>query len=138
MFSLGKISHNLALFRNNLSGALNEVFSLPFSRVYGVVVLVLNLLNWSFSFLLYRSLGDDLTVLHYNIDFGIDLIGHRGELFVNPVLGLVLIILNLALLLFFARHKHFKFVSYLLWNTAALANTFLLLAALAVYLINFR
>lgn len=138
MLSLGKISHNLALFRNNLFNYLNEVFSWSFSRVYGVIVLVLNLINWFFSFLLYRSLGDELTVLHYNIDFGIDLIGHRGELFVNPIFGLVLIILNLVLLLFFVRHKHFKFVSYLLWNAAALANIFLLLAVLAVYLINFR
>lgn len=138
MFSIGRISHNLALFRNNLSGSLSEVFSWPFSRVYGVIVLVLNLLNWLGSFLLYRSLGNNLTVLHYNIDFGIDLVGHRGELFINPALGLVLLILNLVLSLFFVRHKHFKFMSYLLWNTAALVNAFLLLAVLAVYLINFR
>ncbi len=138
MFSTGKISHNLALFRNNLAGAWSEVFSWPFSRWGAVVALVLNLLDWLASFFLYRSLGDELTVLHYNIDFGIDLVGHRAQLFINPVLGLSLIILNLVLLLFFARQKHFKFVSYLLWNTAALANFFLLLGVLAVYLINFR
>ena len=138
MFSIGKINHNLVVFRNNLSHSLKEAFSWPFPRVYGIIVLVLNLLNWLGSFLLYRSLGDELTVLHYNIDFGIDLIGHRGELFINPILGLMLIILNLSLLLFFTRHKHFKFISYLLWNTAALVSLFLLLAVLAVYLINFR
>jgi hypothetical protein len=137
MFSTGKLSHNLALFRNNFSSSWSSVFSWSFSQIYGLIVLALNLLNWLLTFLLYRSLGNDLTVLHYNIDFGIDLVGHRGQLFVNPVLGLVLIILNLALLLFFARHKHFKFMSYILWNTAALANIFLLMAGLSVYLINF-
>lgn len=138
MFSTGKISHNLALFRNNLAGAWSEVFSWSFSRWGVAVALALNLLDWLASFFLYRSLGDELTVLHYNVDFGIDLIGHRIQLFVNPALGLSLIILNLVMLLFFARQKHFKFVSYLLWNTAALANSFLLLGVLAVYLINFR
>jgi len=138
MLSIGKISHNLALFRSSFSGAWSEIFSRSSARIYGLVVLILNLLNWLSSILLYRSLGNELTVLHYNIDFGIDLVGHRGELFVNPVLGLSFIILNLALLLFFVRHKHYKFMSYLLWPTAILANIFLLLAALGVYLINFR
>ena len=138
MFSLGKISHNLALFRSNLAGAWGEVFNWPSARIYGLVGLILNLLSWLGSILLYRSLGNDLTVLHYNIDFGIDLVGHRGQLFINPILGLSFIILNLVLLLFFVRHKHYKFMSYLLWNSAILANIFLLLAALGVYLINFR
>jgi len=138
MFSTGKISYNLAIFRNNLAGAWNEVFSWSFSRCGVAVALGLNLLNWLASFFLYRSLGDELTVLHYNVDFGIDLIGHRIQLFINPALGLSLIILNLVMLLFFARQKHFKFVSYLLWSTAILANLFLLLGVLAVYLINFR
>ena len=138
MFSTGKISHNLAIFRNNLAGAWDEVFSWSFSRWGVAVALGLNLLNWLASFFLYRSLGDELTVLHYNVDFGIDLIGHRIQLFINPALGLSLIILNLVMLLFFARQKHFKFVSYLLWSTAILANLFLLLGVLAVYLINFR
>ncbi len=137
MFTIGKIRHNLAIFRNNFSVSWSEAFSWPFFRISSLVVLGLNLLNWGFSFLLYRSLGDELTVLHYNVDFGIDLVGHRGELFINPSLGLILIVLNLILLLFFARHKHFKFISYLLWNAAALANFFLLLSVLAVYLINF-
>lgn len=138
MFSIGKISHNLAIFRNNLSVSWREVFGHSFSRVYGLIVLGLNLLNWLVSFLLFRSLGNDWTVLHYNVDFGIDLIGHRGELFINPTLGLILILLNLSLLLLFARQQHFKFISYLLWHTAVLANAFLFLAVLAIYLINFR
>lgn len=137
MFTIGKLRHNLAIFRNNFSVSWSEAFGWPFFRIFSLVVLGLNLLNWTVSFLLYRSLGDELTVLHYNIDFGIDLVGHRGELFINPSLGLILIVLNMILLLFFARHKHFKFISYLLWNAAALANFFLLLSVLAVYLINF-
>jgi len=137
MVLTGKLSHNLALFRANLANSWREVFSWSFSRLFGIIVLIVNLGNWLVVSLLYRSLGNELTVLHYNIDFGIDLIGHRGQLFLNPVLGLLLLLLNLSLLLFFVRHKHFKFVSYILWGTTALANTFLLLAELAVYLINF-
>jgi len=114
------------------------VFSWSFSRLYAIVAVVLNLLAWLGTVLIFRSLGNELTVLHYNIDFGIDLVGHRGQLFFNPILGLVLILLNLILILLLARHKDFKFIAYLLWATAVLVNVFLLLAVLAVYLINFR
>ncbi|MFA4942942.1 MAG: hypothetical protein WC564_04870 [Patescibacteria group bacterium] len=138
MLLTGKINHNLALFRNNFTIAWGEVFGQNFSRFCGILVLILNSISWLGSFLLYRSLGDELTVLHYNIDFGIDLIGRRGQLFVNPALGLILIILDLSLLLLLTRHQHFKLISFLLWGTMILANIFLILAVLGVYLINFR
>lgn len=138
MPATGKISHNLAIFKDNFFTAWSEVFSWSFSRLYAIVAVVLNLLAWLGTVLIFRSLGDELTVLHYNIDFGIDLVGHRGQLFFNPTLGLVLILLNLILILLLARHKDFKFIAYLLWAAAVLVNVFLLLAVLAVYLINFR
>jgi len=138
MFSIQKIGHSLGIFRQAFSLAFSEAWGRVFIRSLLIIALVANILDWVATTFLYRALGDNLVVLHYNINFGIDLIGSRNQIFINPLLGLVFLLLDFGLVLFLAKDKHFKFVAHILLNAAVVVNVLLLLAIFSVYLINFR
>lgn len=72
--------------------------------------------------------------LHYNIFFGIDLIGPWYSVFVIPLLSLIFLIINCVLLvLLYGREK---FLSYFLAVTNALLSIGLLTALVLIVLLN--
>jgi len=107
-------------------------------RIYSAVLVLLNLCLWFSAIFIKNHVSQDLIVLHYNVNFGVDLIGNVNQIFVVPILGLIIIVLNSLLAAFFLKHEHFKFVAHLLLAACFLANLFLLVALATVYLINFR
>ena len=60
---------------------------------------VLNLMLWLF---IYMQLDpqDDLIFLHYNIYFGVDLIGEWYRLYFMPLLGIAILCVNIVLSIF--------------------------------------
>ena len=138
MISLAKIIDAAFWWRRRSSSKLTDFFSLASIRAYLVINFFLNVLIWLGATYIYHNLYQNLTVLHYNVDFGIDLIGDRNQVFTIPALGLLLFILNLLLLFFFIRSRHFKFIAHLLLGVLVVTQIFLLLSLQAVYLINFR
>lgn len=126
------------IFWRGLAAAWRLAVSWFFVRTYLIIALSFNILSWVAMILIYRNLAQDLAVLHYNIDFGIDLIGSRAQLFLNPTLGLILIICDWAVVLFLTKSRDFKFFAHLVLAAAALVNFVLALSVIAVYLINFR
>jgi len=138
MLITGKLAHYVSLGKENFKTATKTIWGLSFVRVYLLVAAVINILDWVGSWLLYRAMGPNLTVLHYNVDFGIDLVGQRQKLFLNPTIGLTFIFLDFLFLLVWTKQKNLNLVSHILLVTAALVNALLLLSLLAVYLINFR
>jgi len=115
-----------------------DIFNLFYVRVYLVILFVLNLLSWLFVYFFFTKVSQSLIILHYNVDFGVDLIGDVKNIFIIPALGLFIIIFNLIISSLFLENKHFKFVTHLLLASATLVNLFLLLALGPIYLINFR
>jgi hypothetical protein len=107
-------------------------------RFYLLIALALNILNWLAMFFIYRAIGDNLTVLHYNTDFGIDLVGQRPRLFLNPLFGLVLLIINLISTGLLIKNKNFKICAHWLLSSTAFVNLLLIIATATIYLINFR
>ena len=83
-------------------------------------------------------------ILHYNVDFGIDLIGNVRQIYIIPLIGLVIVLFNL-ILLSFAYRKNIaperrdadKFLANLLLGSALFANFILLFSVASIYLINF-
>lgn len=138
MLLTGKFAHYLSVSRTNFKIAVKTVWGFGYIRLYLLIAAVVNLLDWIGSWLLYRAIGPNLTVLHYNVDFGIDLVGQRQKLFLNPTIGLTFIILDFLFLLLWTKQKNLGFVANVLLVSAILVNALLLLALLAVYLINFR
>lgn len=123
---------------NNLRKGITNIFSFLFIRIYLVILFILNLLIWLFTYLFFTKVSQNLIILHYNVDFGVDLIGGVKNIFIIPCLGLFVIIFNLILPFVFLENKHFKFIAHLLLSAAILVNLFLLLSLGPIYLINFR
>lgn len=111
-----------------------------YARVYLAVLLGLNLLNWFAAYAINKNVSQNLIVLHYNVDFGVNLIGGAKKIYLIPLLGLIIILINFILLAVIHRqgHRQSKFVAHLLLSGAILANLFLLAGLASLYLINFR
>ena len=81
--------------------------------------LIIILATW-FLFLLKKVAKSPLSVLHYNIYFGFDVLGSWSKLFIPPLLVLFLTILNLFLAIYFwTRHRAW---SYFLLTLILLSN----------------
>lgn len=106
------------------------------ARVYLAVLLGLNLLDWLVAYAINKNVSQNLIVLHYNVDFGVNLIGAVKKIYLIPFLGLIIILINFILLAVI--HRQGKFIVHLLLSGAILANLFLLAGLASLYLINFR
>ena len=96
--------------------------------------LLLNIGLWSGLGWQARNFAE-LIALHYNIYFGIDLLGSRYQIFLLPILGLIFLIINFLLGL--AIYRQEKILSYFLVGASSFAQIILSLAAIFIILINF-
>ena len=111
------------------------VFSLFYVKIYLIIFIIVNSLNWTVAFIINKNVTQDLIYLHYNVIFGVDLIGSAKKVFIMPLLGLIIILINSVLIFFI--YKQEKFIIHLLLSAALLSNLFLLAAIASIYLINF-
>lgn len=93
----------------------------------------LNIILWLWLFWQTKDFSGHIA-LHYNIYFGIDLLGSWFNLFYLPALGLAIFLFNLAIgAISFEREK---ILGYFLVGAATLNQVLLLLAAFFVVFIN--
>ncbi len=138
MINLSKFYHCFYLGKERVGRILMDVFFQDLSiKIYSLAIICLNLLTWLAVILLVRRAGDDLLVLHYSVDFGVDLVGDPSRLYMIPVLGMVVFLSNVSLLFILYRYDNFKFFSHLLLAVATLVNLFLLISLGPIYLFNF-
>lgn len=74
-------------------------------------------------------------ILHYNIFFGIDLIGPWFKIYLIPLFGLICFFINFALSAII--YKRSKILSYLLIHASSLIQIFILLAVIFLIFQNF-
>ncbi len=70
------------------------------------LMFLINGLNWYIIAVAFAKL-EDFVPLHHNVYFGIDLIGEREKLFFQPLLGLLIIIINVGLAVILSRKDRF-------------------------------
>lgn len=109
-----------------------------FAPFYTAIAIFLQLIAWSSAIFIYQHLSGDFLALHYNINFGIDRVGVPGDVFVFPILGLVMLIVNFSLSAFFSQQAAGRFLANVLMFAAVLAGCLLDFGLLSIYLINFR
>lgn len=116
---------------------LSMAYSFNHIKIYGAFLLLMNISLWVSAYNIFQKVSQSLIVLHYNVDFGVSLIGDVKRIFIIPLLGLFIIVFNFFIILFFGSSKHFKFISHLLFAPVLLAHLFLLAALGSIYLVNF-
>jgi hypothetical protein len=132
-----KFYDNFLVFADKLRSLSSNLFSLFFIKAYLSLSLLLNLTLWYFASFMYRNIGQDIAILHYNVDMGISLIGHKNNFFFIPFFSLFFILSNIIILLFLLKKEDFKFLAYFLLSFLVLFNIFSFLALLSIYLVNF-
>jgi hypothetical protein len=121
-------------WQNFREGAL-EVFEPLLVRILFLANLVFNIFLWIATYRLNKIASQDLIVLHYNVDFGVKLIGSVHMLYIIPAISLLIIISNFILMISIKRLDNF--LTYLLICISSVCNVFLFIGLGMVYLINF-
>ncbi|MFH0956182.1 MAG: hypothetical protein V1801_03180 [Candidatus Falkowbacteria bacterium] len=131
-----KILNYLYLSREKLVQAVLYLVSFMFVRMYLLFLFALNIINWLLAYYVNNNVSQNLVVLHYNVNLGVNLIGDARDIYIIPTLGLAFIVINFILLLnIFSKNK---FLIHLLLGFSLLINLFLIAGTVAIYLVNFR
>lgn len=115
-----------------------EIFSYRSGVVYVILLSFYQLILWLEAFFIKKILSGKIVVLHYNIDFGIDLVAPAAYIYYYPLLALIVVFLNFILLMLFYKRKNLNVLINYLLGGALLFSIILSLVLLSVYLINFR
>lgn len=100
-----------------------------------ILGLAVNAINWILLKIFIKPV-DFPIVLHYNVYFGVDMIGNYRLVFLLPAIGLVLFLINFFLSRHFYGHKE-RIASYLLLMAALMVELCLFVASLSIIIINY-
>ena len=138
--NLFRFFRSFSLNRLELSEILLNLLSHLYIRIYLIALICINSLIWLLSYIInIQHINQGLIILHYNVNFGVNLIGNAKKIYIVPILGLIIFVNNFFVLLGiykFGQDK--KFFGHLLLVSAVISNLLLLMAVISLYLINFR
>lgn len=120
-----------------IKASLGAIFKIKSTFVYLALIFIVQVVNWFEAWFIKKNLSGSMIVLHYNVDFGIDLVDKPETIFLYPLLALGIFLLNFILLAIFYKNNDFKILSHFLLGSALIFNLFLSGALVSVYLINF-
>ncbi|MBL7057859.1 hypothetical protein ISS03_00835 [Patescibacteria group bacterium] len=129
-----KNNNNVKDLNKQLFSGAVKVLRNSYIRYLCYVAILINLLNWLSSYYIVSRIDHDLMILHYNVKFGIDYIGEVGKIYNFPLVGFIVILVNLSIYLFSKRD--YKFLGYTLLVVSILVNIFILMSLGPIYLIN--
>ncbi|HPN96577.1 MAG TPA: hypothetical protein PLK35_02310 [Candidatus Moranbacteria bacterium] len=113
----------------------NEYFQNKTNSWLLFLSLLADLINWAVLVIFLRTSTSNI-ILHYNVYFGVDMIGNWKQTLLLPAIGLVIFAINFLLSRYFYFNKE-KVASYILLAATFMAQTSLLIAALGVIIINY-
>lgn len=131
-----KLLNHFHLSRVRLAEHVLYLIGFGFVRFYLLFLFCLNIINWLLAYYVNKNVSQNLVVLHYNVNLGVNLIGNVRDIYIIPTLGLAFIVINFLLLLNI--HRRNRFLIHLLLNFSLLINLVLIASIISIYLINFR
>lgn len=135
---ISKIYEIIYQTRKEAKQSFYFLFNHLYIRVYFYINIVFNIFLWLLVYTMRMNMSQELVVLHYNIDFGVDLVGESKRFYAIPWLSLAVFSVNFLLVSFLIKYRHFKFVSHILFFTSLFVNIFLLISLSFIYLVNFK
>ena len=100
-----------------------------------VAIGILQILGLSLLFFFVRS-GQSVVIMHYNVYFGVDLIGEWGQIFLIPSISILFVAINTLLAQWFYRYKE-RIVSYALLLASVLVSLGSVIACTGIAFINY-
>ncbi|HEX8973915.1 MAG TPA: hypothetical protein VF817_00305 [Patescibacteria group bacterium] len=126
--------------REGLKKGFKSFFGTEFFRsglVHWVLIgsLILNIANWGAMAYFIRPVDFPL-VLHYNVYFGVDMIGAWWQLYFLPLIGLVILLINAFLGYLFYGQKE-RIVAHMLMLATFLVQVGISIAVAGLLMINY-
>lgn len=112
-----------------------EYFQSHIVRWLLIFIAVANLVDWA-ALKIFIQPVDLPIIIHYNVYFGVDMLGDWKNLFLMPAIGLFLFLVNLFLSIYFYQRKE-RIASYLLLIATLMIQLSLLVASVSVIIINY-
>ncbi|HPN54867.1 MAG TPA: hypothetical protein PLB52_02935 [Candidatus Moranbacteria bacterium] len=97
--------------------------------------LILNLVNWGLIAYFIRPV-DFPIILHYNVYFGVDVIGDWWQVYYLPLIGLIILLANTILGYLFYKQKE-RIVAHLLMLATFIAQIGVTIAVSCLLMINY-
>lgn len=135
MVNIYKNINNLFIAKQKIFSSISSLFSFVYIKIYLFIAFFVNLINWLIAIFVNQKIIQEQVILHYNVDYGVNLIGSDKQLYLIPLLGLVIIFVNILIV---NSNINNKLITHILLFTGILVNIFLLIAQASLYLINFR
>lgn len=136
--SWSKILGYYYLTKQRFTAFIFTLTSALYFKIYLAGILSANLLTWILAIIIRQQSTENTLILHYNVDFGIDYIAEVWHIFLLPLSGLIINLVNLILVSVLYKYRQEKLIFHLLFAGALIANLTILTALGALYLINFR
>lgn len=95
--------------------------------------IIVNLTAWILV-LFFLEQGKINIILHYNVIFGVDFKGSSEQVFIIPLIGLVIFFLNSIITTLV--YKKETIIAYLLLSTSLVCQIFSIIAIVAIIMIN--
>jgi hypothetical protein len=112
-----------------------EFFRNPLIQWVLIITLFLAVANWIGLIIFIRPV-DLPIVLHYNVFFGVDLIGNWKEIYLLPIVGDIFFIINFILAYIFYGQKE-RIASYLFLLASLFVQFGIAIASASVILMNY-
>ena len=124
----------------DLKSEVRSFFAQEFFKSHIVVwlialSLVANVANWIILRVFIKPV-DFSIILHYNVYFGVDMLGDWKRVFLLPIIGLIIFFINLFLAIYFYERKE-RIASYLLLMAVLMIQLSLIIASVSLIIINY-
>lgn len=136
--SWSKILSSYYLAKQGFAAFIFTLTSALYFKIYLAGIFLANLATWILAVIIRQQSTENTLILHYNVDFGIDYIAEVWRIFLLPLSGLIINIINSILVSVLYKYRQEKLVFHLLFAGALVTNLTILTALCALYLINFR
>lgn len=135
IFSKMKIIEISSLKNRIRSFFSNEFFKNSIIRWLLVATIFLNIVNWVFLAVFIHPVDFNI-ILHYNVYFGVDLIGDWWQTYILPLMGVVFLLINSVSAFYFYQSKE-RIASHMLLLAALMIQIGLIIASIGIVLINY-
>jgi hypothetical protein len=138
MMRIQEIVNILYLKKSELVDFFQDFYAFRYFWHYSAFFLLVNAAIWAVTHKTASHFAsDDLVTLHYNVGFGINLIGSPGRLYTLPTLGIFICVFNIFLLFLLRRFTaDKKFNRHFVLLATLLANLLILVSAITLFLAN--
>jgi hypothetical protein len=100
-----------------------------------ITALLLNVINWIILVYFIRPVDFPIT-LHYNVYFGVDMIGAWWQAYFLPAIGLALLMVNTMLGYFFYQQKD-RIIGHILLLATCIVQISVFIAVISIVIINY-